>query len=884
MAAVSQRVDNYLGGVSKQSDSKKLPGQVKECINGFPDVTLGLCKRPGFKFISKLKTTGGSDFSGTQLDGGKWFYVHRDADEKYIGCITPKPNSGNGAIHIWNASTGAACTVTYSGAAQSYLTGTKFNYDVLTVHDSTIITNNSVTITKQADPTFVERTRATILLNGVATEIVSETFVVTIKIDSTTHTCTYNSGATDDFDAVLTGVKAQIDAKSISGLTVTKYANSLQLDCVRSGTRTPFQIDAKGGATNNNLDVFQDWSSNVSNLPAQSFNNHVIEIINSPDNPDDNYFSKFVQNDPSSGFGLGYWKETISPKASPGLNKSTMPHRLMNTGTNTFTFEQIPYTNRDVGDDNTNSHPSFLGQKIQQAFFHGSRLGFLSTDNVSMSKSKEPFNFYHTSARTITEADPIDISVASIRPAVLHAVIPTTQGLILFSKNQQFWMYSESGPLSPTTSKIRAISNMEMDTDVDPIDVGTHMNFISKTPSYTRVFAMQTRGLAESPTVLDIGRVVNEWITIDVDTLISSVQNEFIAMSSQSSDKIFFYKTYSDGESLLMESWYNWQLPGTVQTIAVDQDEMYSVTKQGNQYTLQVANLSQSPEQAIIVNNQGQKVNPCIDLYSQASSVVYDSANRRTKCYIPYANLTNKKPIVVIAGSTVAGTFAESGFTMTPETGSDGSGDFFIVPKRDFSSIASDVYVGYRYDFDIQLPKVYYQLDQEGKSRDYAANLTVARLKFDIGLSGLMSFKLKAKGRLAGSKEYTGDGTTRDFPWTPNDLDFQNREEVKVKLNNVVTTAYTFLSDSSIRFNSAPANGDKILIYLDEWYSLQSAITADLDLADDVPLNESTVFSIPIHQRTENFNIRVFNDSPFPVSLNSMMWEGNYSPRFYRRT
>ena len=52
MAAVSQRIDNYLGGVSKQSDSKKLPGQVTECLNGFPDVTLGLTKRPGFKFIS----------------------------------------------------------------------------------------------------------------------------------------------------------------------------------------------------------------------------------------------------------------------------------------------------------------------------------------------------------------------------------------------------------------------------------------------------------------------------------------------------------------------------------------------------------------------------------------------------------------------------------------------------------------------------------------------------------------------------------------------------------------------------------------------------------------------------------------------------------------
>ena len=29
MPAVTQRIDNYLGGVSKQSDDKKIPGQVR---------------------------------------------------------------------------------------------------------------------------------------------------------------------------------------------------------------------------------------------------------------------------------------------------------------------------------------------------------------------------------------------------------------------------------------------------------------------------------------------------------------------------------------------------------------------------------------------------------------------------------------------------------------------------------------------------------------------------------------------------------------------------------------------------------------------------------------------------------------------------------------
>ena len=122
MAAITQRVSNYLGGVSKQSDDKKLPNQVRECLNGYPDPTFGLTKRPGFKWIKNLGT-------GTTYDNCKWFYIHRDDDERYIGCIKPKPNSGYGDIDIWNATTGAVCNVYYDAepwaASTAYVVGSK---------------------------------------------------------------------------------------------------------------------------------------------------------------------------------------------------------------------------------------------------------------------------------------------------------------------------------------------------------------------------------------------------------------------------------------------------------------------------------------------------------------------------------------------------------------------------------------------------------------------------------------------------------------------------------------------------------------------------------------------------------------------------------------
>ena len=46
MAAINQRIPNFLGGVSQQPDTIKFPGQVRVCDNAVPDVTFGLMKRP----------------------------------------------------------------------------------------------------------------------------------------------------------------------------------------------------------------------------------------------------------------------------------------------------------------------------------------------------------------------------------------------------------------------------------------------------------------------------------------------------------------------------------------------------------------------------------------------------------------------------------------------------------------------------------------------------------------------------------------------------------------------------------------------------------------------------------------------------------------------
>ena len=444
-------------------------------------------------------------------------------------------------------------------------------------------------------------------------------------------------------------------------------------------------------------------------------------------------------------------------------------------------------------------------------------------------------------------------------------------------------MSGNNGVLTPTTTVIKTIASYQMEADIDPVDMGTNINFVSKTPSYTRIFGMLTRGQEENPQVLDIGRVVNEWVPSTIDTLIASPQNQFIAMSSQSSDKIYLYRTYSNGEEIVVQSWFNWQLPGNVQAISADSDDMFTVTKQASQYTLMVANLSQSPDDAIIVNTNGQRVNPCVDLYATATSVVWDATNELSKCYLPYNDVTGLTPVLIVSGSTASGSFVQSGFTITPERNSDGNGAYFEVPRNNLTSVADNVIVGFKYDLDVILPRTYFRLQDQ--QADYTASLTVSRMKFAVGLSGIMAFKLKSTGRLAGEKRFKGDGTTIDYGWTQADIKYIDRNQIKVKNNNVLVPAadYSFLSDESIRFSTAPDENDDILIYLDERYFLNPVQKANTYLADDIALDDLSIFTLPIHQRAENFQLRIFNDSPFPVSLNSMSWEGNYTPRYYRR-
>ena len=833
MPAVTQLIPNFLGGVSKQNDDKKLEGQVTECINGYPDPTYGLLKRPGMKFIEKLKDSGGTAFNKAALDGAVWHFIDRGAGSSYIAAI-----KGTN-VYAWKTD-GTWCTVTNTGT--SYLTGTGSNdYHFRSIQDTTIITNKTVSTAMNAAGTYVANSVATLKLLSLV-----NSFDYTVTIQGIEATVTAQTSTTFDdmllYDAsgvntnhhLIDKIKAVIEAQhtasnsDFNGIWYLEgYNNSIVIkrstgaNAVKTdysavtGTPVAFEIDARGGQSNTSLEVFEDDVTDVSKLPLESFGGHIVRVLNSATAADD-YYVKFVAHDTTLNRGRGYWQETTARDVSTSLTASTMPHALINTGDTTFTFGPLTWVDRLTGDDITNPQPSFIGKKINASFFYNNRLGFLSEDNIIFGVANDSYNFFAKSALTQIDSDPIDVNVSSVRPVTLTDVVPAPQGLVVFASKQQFLVLAtESGVLTPSSTLVRSISTYESDPNISPLEVGNSIAFVNKVTGYSKLFYMQLREVGQSPSVVDISKTVLEWIPDTVDDLIVSPQNSMVVLVDRQSSYIYIFRFYNNGQSDVMQAWTKWQVTGTIQSADILDDEMLIVAQHRDEYTINTIKLDEVPTGSVTATADSTTGNACLDMAARpkhptgGTAVVYDSSTDTTAIYTPFTPILDKK-----AKALVGDPNAEAGysFSLTPKV--DGSNRHYFEASKDVSGLADGIIIGYDYDFEVTLPKFYFRRNPE--TTDFTGNLTISRVKVSAGRSGILTFKTK----LNQSKEWT---VAREV--TP-------------------TGVYK---------------------------------------ASAEPVEQEQQFVVPIHQRNMNFEFKITSSEPYPVSLVSLMWEGNYTPKSYRR-
>jgi hypothetical protein len=156
----------------------------------------------------------------------------------------------------------------------------------------------------------------------------------------------------------------------------------------------------------------------------------------------------------------------IAKLASSGFTAQTMPYKLVNTGTNTFTISTETWASRFTGNDLVILFHHLLVREIKFGLIYSNRMVFLTQDTIAMSVAKDLENFFFTSAQTVIASDPVDVETSSSKVSNLYCAVPQAQGLVLFSEYEQYLLYSESGIISPVDVIVRTISQYEADRTI----------------------------------------------------------------------------------------------------------------------------------------------------------------------------------------------------------------------------------------------------------------------------------------------------------------------------------------------------------------------------------------------------------------------------------
>ena len=595
MALISQSIPNLINGVSQQPPSLRLSTQAELQENGLSNVVTGLSKRPSSSHIANLGTI-------SNLDKAFIHTIRRDENEFYSMVVDTA-----GTIRVFDKD-GVSKTVTNNAA--SYLSGlTDPNKELaaVSIADSTFIVNKNTVVAKgtatsssrnpealvyvkQADYSSTYRV---VLTKGGNTSTV-EFATKSSTQDTTSETQNAERGASTDLIATnlntfsgtavsTTYYENIINGSAVSGLTVTQYGNVLH---IQSTDTTDFQVEVGDSHGGDHLLVFKDETADFKKLPIEAPVNYTIKVSGDNQKAQDDYYVKFTDEE--------VWKETLEPSILTQLDASTMPHKLTKLPSGNFQFDPVTYDERTVGDDNTNSYPSFVGFTLSDIFFHRNRLGVLADENVIFARAGEfvSFDFFRKSVLTIVDSDPIDVAVSSNKVSILKHAVPFNESLLLFSDLTQFKLTADP-ILTPETVNIANTTEFEASLRAKPAQVGKFVYFASKRGAWSGLWEYFVDTDTDTNDATEVTAHVPEYLNGEVINIEASSNEDMILVQTDNDPQaLYVYRYYWRGREKLQASWSRWTFSGDVIGVSFNRADITLLIKRGNDLYLERINLS----------------------------------------------------------------------------------------------------------------------------------------------------------------------------------------------------------------------------------------------------------------------------------------------------
>tara|TARA_B100000530_G_scaffold77341_1_gene46378 strand:- start:9549 stop:12593 length:3045 start_codon:yes stop_codon:yes gene_type:complete len=575
--------------------------------------------------------------------------------------------------------------------------------------------------------------------------------------------------------------------------------------------------------------------NNVSLLPSQCKDGYVAKVVNTFEDEDDYYVQFFTEGSVNSGSGV--WEETVAPGIEIEIDPTTMPHIIRRLSDGTFEVSPIEWIEREVGDNITNPLPTIIGQKITKAIFFRNRMVFLAGENVVFSVANEYYNLFAITAKTISDADPIDLLVSSTYPSVLYDAIATAPGLLLLADNQQFLVVAGSTEIfSPSTAVAKAVGSYKYNTKVRPVNMGQSIGFLNDGGFRSRFFEL-IPNREFNYEAAETSKPVDQLIPNGINLIADSKDNNMLALAVKHDTAeyedltrfVWVYRYFNAGEQRLQSAWFKWKLSGNLLYHAIMDDKYYAVTavKTGNVAVPEIATLQsfdlKLDSQSILVG-----LAPTMDQYDYqvhmdnftmvtTTQMTYDSTNDTTTWRLPIG-YHGPEPITVyeleLNYPSLDG-YITTGRTVDVE-GVGVTNGVNVTAPGDWTN--SPVLCGYNFDMIVEMPTFFVtkKTGENSFTSDTTGYLTIHRAVIDFDVTGECETTLLRKGR-----------------------------ELQI-----------------VGYESTIQDGY---------------------IADSSAVMQSTQRTISIYDKNTNIDLTLNSKHPTPTNVTSVTWQGEYSQGNYQR-
>ena len=431
-----------------------------------------------------------------------------------------------------------------------------------------------------------------------------------------------------------------------------------------------FDISAKDGLADQGLGLIYKEVSNITDLPAKAFNGFRVKVKGDTELVQDDYYVKFVTKEDKEvlwHYGEGTWVEDVGYGVKTEINATTMPLQLVPDATfNTWTLDVTDWTDRLVGDDDTNPAPTFVGSKINDMFFFKNRLGVLTNDSVVFSEADEFFNFWRATVLQLLDSSRIDVGVSHTRVAVLKHAVPFQEKLLLFSENTQFVLRG-SDLLTPKTVSITPATEYNSTPEIRPIVLNNYVYFPFKRNGYAGVTEYYVDNDTNIFDAAEVTAQVPTYIQSDVIAMAgTAVENVLALVNNQNRKEIFVYKFFWQGKEKIQSAWQKFTLSRDVIGLDFIESNLHLVTNDTTSTYLEVLPLEND------LQDTGLTYTICLDSRIDGSALTTSfSGGVSTISGFPY------DPVDVEIFSKAGHKYT---FTRTSATEGTVSGDITSVP------------------------------------------------------------------------------------------------------------------------------------------------------------------------------------------------------------